>query len=458
MTANLVTIAGPAGESYAPPPPGTLPPITTTGPVVVATGPRNQKRSRWIRTLSSAWSHPEALDRPVLSIAPMPNHEARDGLQALLFALGKDPHVTGASLKDDGSIDVLAAWLLARHVREVIVLDANVGTSSMQRTLVNLVVGVGARIWLIAHHNRSDELDDIADQWAAHRLDLDAFDEWWERPTGRPPRSRRREPVVARCDLPAVAAWTFRADCRRLMTPTRFAEVDGLYTKTFFAAMERFAARSCSTNGVQHEDILALIRAVVRKQADAWQVITCARAVEAAALHHGWAVEVDHRQLLNAAERFPRPGRLGSGDYAAIDAYGRPSWPAACAMVACEIGPDDAREITLADVADDGSTINDHGTIVEVPTGLRPYLVCLKLWRTFDGAGPADPALVERTGQAVGTLWMTRTIRVAEVECGIRLVKERADRHRVSTNDWARAHGIEVRSLRTGGQRKRRQR
>lgn len=439
----------------APALPGTLPALTATGPVVVATGRRDQRRSRWIPTLSTAWCHPEAVDRPVVAMAPQHNLNVRDGMQELLFALGKDPHVTGAGFKDDGNLDVPAAWLLARHTREVIVRDANVASAALQRTLVELAVGVGARIWLVAHEHREDELAELAELWCAHRIGLDTFDTWWARPDDRPPRARRAVPRPVRCDLPPTAALTFRAECRRLLAPERFAEVDELYASELLDARAEFQGRLDAGGTLPHESVLARVRARVREQRDAWQVLVCARAVEAAAVPFGFDVDIDHHQLVNAAERNPRRGRLARTEHAALDAYSRTSWPAAGALAACEVALDDICDITVGDIGDDGATVADKDTTVEVPEALRPYLVAHKLVRVLDGAGDDEPAFITRNGTPASSTWITRTIKVTEVECGVRLAKPRAERRRVTTNDWATAHGISVRTIYDGATRRR---
>jgi pimeloyl-ACP methyl ester carboxylesterase len=76
-----------------------------------------------------------------------------------------------------------------------------------------------------------------------------------------------------RCDLPAAAALTFRAECRRLLPPERFAEVDELYTSELLAARVQFQGRIDAGATMPHEAVLARVRARVREQRDAWQVL-----------------------------------------------------------------------------------------------------------------------------------------------------------------------------------------
>jgi hypothetical protein len=433
------------------PVPDTLPRRELTGAVVVATGRRDQQRSRWIPTLSSAWCHPTAVDRPVVAVAPHNNETLRDGMRELLFALGKDPHVTGAAFKDEGNLDVPAAWLLARGTREVIVRDANLAGAPLLRALLELAVGVGARIWLIAHQHRDDDLDEIAEVWAAHRIDLDQFDVWWSRPERRPQRTRRPIDTLAACDLPASAALTFRADCRRWLSADRFAEVDALYVAEFTTALEEFQARAT----LPHEAIAARLRARVREQREPWQVLTVARAIEAAAFRCGFDIDIDHHQLINAAERNPRPGRLGVDEHAAIDAYSKPSWAAAVAVAACEAGFEDICELSIDSIDDDAAVVDLGDATLDVPATLRPYLVAARLERIFEGAQGADALVINRHNVRVRPQWISKVLRITEVETGVRLTKPRGNRRRITTDDWCVAHGVSIRTIHNGATRRR---
>lgn len=433
------------------PVPATLPPRELTGAVVVATGRRDQQRSRWIPTLSSAWCHPSAVDRPVVAVAPHNHETLRDGMRELLFALGKDPHVTGAAFKDEGNLDVPAAWLLARGTREVVVRDANIASAPLLRALIELSVGVGARIWLIAHHHRDYELDDTAEVWGAHRIDLDQFDAWWSRPERRPNRTRRPIDTLVACDLPASAALTFRADCRRLLSADRFAEVDALYVAELTAALDVFGARKT----LPHEAIAAHLRARVREQREPWQVLTVARAVEAAAFRCGFDIDIDHHQLVNAAERNPRPGRLGVDEHAAIDAYSKPCWAAAVAVAACEAGFEDICELSVDSIDDEASAVNLGDVTLDVPPTLRPYLVAARLERIFEGAQDSDALVINRHNVRVKPQWISKVLRITEVETGVRLTKPRGNRRRLSSGDWCVAHGVSIRTIHNGATRRR---
>jgi hypothetical protein len=431
--------------------PASLPAVTDTGPVVIVTGRRDQSRSRWIGTLSTAWTAPTALNRPVVALAPDHNQTVRDGMRDLLFALGKDPHVTGAAFKDEGNLDVPAAWLIARDTCELVVRDANVAGEALLRTLIELTVGVGARIWLIAHDHRSSDIDWISDLWPATTVDLDTFDTWWERPQQRP--RRRRAPIedLVASDLPASSALTFRADCRRLLDPGRFAEVDAIFVEEFDAAYAEFTGGK----SLPHARIAGSLRARVREQREPWQVLTVARAIEAAAFRCGFDIDIDHHQLLNAAERNPRLGRLGKDEHAAIDAYSRPTWCAAAAIAACGPGFEEVCGVNVGDVADDGSTVTAAGDTVDVPPGSRPYLVAALLLRTFEGSSPADPLLVNRHDVRVKPQWVSKIVRITEAEGGIRLTRARGNRTRLSTDDWCVAHGVQVRTIFNGATRRR---
>jgi hypothetical protein len=302
----------------------------TTGPVVVVTGWRDTDRSRWIATLSTAWSNPTSVARPVVAMQAPATGGRKIGeiLRDLLFALGKSPHVTGGAKTDDGELDVPAAWLLARGVREIIINDAAHLPRSAVRTLVELATGVGARIWLIGHHNRASELDDLVEDWHADEWTLEQFDQAWQRPETLPQRSTRTPPQARRSALPATSALTFRADCRRQLPPGEFDRIDRLYRDMLIDARRHLTDRA-ALGKLDHEALAMLLRREIRSTRTTHEAVITVRAIEAAALPLGFYVDVDLPTLVNAAERNPRPGRNSLEDTAALDAYTRPAYVSA---------------------------------------------------------------------------------------------------------------------------------
>lgn len=180
------------------------------------------------------------------------------------------------------------------------------------------------------------------------------------------------------------------------------------------------------------------------------------RAIEAAALPFGFNVDVDLPTLLNAAGRNPRPGRYSPNDMAALDAYSRPAYPAACAAAACDIPTNDIVELTVGSYQPATGTLHTADGTVAIPAPLRPYLAAQQLVRQLAGAQAADPLLLSERGNPVKLSWVARTVKTTEIECGVRLARPRYDRKALTVLEWATAHGIAVRSIH--GTTRRRQR
>ncbi len=427
-----------------------------TGPVVVVTGWRDPDRARWLPTLSSAWSDPTGTDRPVVCVAAPPGHpKLGEVLRDLLFALGKSPYVTGGAKTDEGSLDIPAAWLLARRTREIIVNDAGQLPHNVLRQLVELAGGVGARLWLIGHHHRTDTLQDIVDEWDATEWALEQLDLAWNRPDEVVRRATAQLEELLRCALPASCALSFLADCRRMLPADQFAALYADYRDELLAARQDFTERQ-GRGKLNHDAIAARIRRQVRAASDTDAVVVTVRAIEAAALPFGFDVDVDLPVLINASERNPRPGRHTLDDAASLDAYARPAYAATCALAMCEVPPQSLVGLTVGDVAADGSTATTTDGVTTIPTVLRPYLVAQTLVRRFAGAEDTDAYLHTERGRPIALHWVARTIKLAEIECGVRLARPRYERKTLTTFEWLTAHGLAVRSLDDATTRKQR--
>jgi hypothetical protein len=431
---------------------------TTTTNVIVANGWRDPDRSRWLPTLSSAWSAPDALERPVVSISPPAASERHLGvvLRELQFALGKDPYVTGSVKTDDGDLDIPAAWLLVRRTQNIIVNEAARLSPSVIRHLIELAHGVGARIWLIAYHNRANDLAEPLEDWDAEEWTLEQFDRAWRRPTSPPDAPVRPSPPTARTTtLPASSALTFRAECRQTLPSERFAHVDNIYRRELLDARATFASWQ-QEGELTHNRLAAHIRRRVRDCGTTDELVTTVRALEAAALLVDFQLDVDLCVLINAAERNPRPGRNTDDDITALDAYTRPAYAAACVLAMLDVTPTQMTALTLNNVDEDNASVTTPETTVRVPEQMRPYLAAQRLTRQFVGAGPDDAFLVTEAGKAVHLSWIARTIKLAESECGVRLARPRYDRKPLTINQWMTVHGLKVRSLNERSKRQQR--
>ncbi len=78
------------------------------------------------------------------------------------------------------------------------------------------------------------------------------------------------------------------------------------------------------------------------------------------------------------------------------------------------------------------------------------------LVRRFAGATDTDTYLLTERDKPVHLHWVARTIKLAEIECSVRLARPRYDRKTLTTFEWLTAHGLTVRSLDDKSTRKQR--
>jgi hypothetical protein len=104
-------------------------------------------------------------------------------------------------------------------------------------------------------------------------------------------------------------------------------------------------------------------------------------------------------------------------------------------------------ELKVADIAEDGGAVTTPDGVITVPEPLRPYLHAQLLVRQFAGATPDQPLLLTEVGKPAHLSWVARTVKLAEVECAVRLARPRYDRKRLSVFPWLTSHGIAVRAI-----------
>lgn len=218
-----------------------------------------------------------------------------------------------------------------------------------------------------------------------------------------------------------------------------------------FVATSRKLRQREAAGTLDHEALGGLLRRRLRAQDSAEALVVTVRAIEAAALMHLWAVEVDMAILVNAAERNPRPGRLHAEHHTALDVYVPTRITAVAALLMCEIDPTSISGLALETISSDGARLTLVDDTIEIPPLLRPYLEAHTLYRRICGAADTDTLLVNERGEVPKLSWFGRLAKLIELEAGVRLSRTRTDRKALTTFEWLAAHGIEVRHIQNTG-------
>ncbi|HEY3548651.1 MAG TPA: hypothetical protein VGK17_21460 [Propionicimonas sp.] len=341
----------------------------------IVAGPRSVEADRWIIGLN----RPEA---GVLAAAARPASDALWSLAAALHrALGQQQPLLTTS---QGDRDLLATWIQAYRIADVIVHHADPYPPTVLHELEALLTRAGARTWYVVdasvHPLVVQEMEQTgaveSQSWAAFRAH-------WEplsagnavEPAGSEGRldpapawaiqhARLERAATRRIDLPYIEGFCAAAGWTRRERPTKVA-IAGAMRET----LDRFDDAEC---------FVAAVRGL------------------AVALHElGWQVTLDVARLAGQSCGVPlsQPGdvvRLGQ-----IRHFRDPRTAAVTALAALDLSRDEILGLQLADVARDGDRIELWHDTLNVPEVVRPVLRAQLLVRTRDGAVGSDPFFVD---------------------------------------------------------------
>lgn len=241
----------------------------------------------------------------------------------LLVALGKNPETLVGERIGTAVWDHARAWLAAAAVTDLVVDRAHHLAVDRLRDLAGLAAWLRCRVWLI--WSGSGDLDAVsaAAQEARARwtsIGPDLLDRLLRLPSRLVPSGSRLASRV----LPAAEFTTFRAACRRHLSPSEFADVDGIYLDAA-GRVDRWIERHHRLRGQGRQAFGAELAVWLRDEqlgpvADPGAALVTLRATQAALFIRGVLLRWDPALLgADPARRLPGtidPNRLPHDLYA----------------------------------------------------------------------------------------------------------------------------------------------
>lgn len=387
-----------------------------------------------------------AADRGVLVFSATPRNEGPAPVtRGLLEAMGKDPRLTdGATCSTRYGWPLLAPWLLGLDVAEIVVDEAQLLPPAVLQELIVLAAGLGIRLWLVAHRPLGEDYPAVLAAWPTVEATEEALAVALAAPrrVPEPPEveeARRVIPVV-----PDSEFLFFRADCRDLLEPGQFAEVDQRYLKAAEDARTWFYG---ADGPVHAEDVARMLRAVLPECSGPDEMLTVIRASAAVLLLAGVLVTCDAAGLRATvvdqdwylARRHP--------DWSALGGYRQPYRAAVCATTAAGFSLDRTAGLVCSEVACDGSWVGSGGSRVAIAPAGRSFLRCQLLARKESGAGPEDPLFVTAEGAPASVRYLREALTEPTVEAGVELATGRVSRRPPTPGQWAARLGIRIRRV-----------
>lgn len=368
-----------------------------------------------------------------------PNLRRRHELgQDLLEALGKRHDVSGCGRNADRDWELLAAWLLAHPINNVVMLDAQWLPGPLLDELCLLAVSCQLTLWLVAHQPIGDHLPEQLERWPHQQTPIrDLVTALANLP------QRENDPVPEPFpEVPLDTFATFRAACRDRLASDEFHTVDQRYLQAAQQARDWFAGRN-----VTEEDLCGWLLEQIRPCQNSHEMLTVVRAVQAAALSAGWFVQVDLAAFLFAADATP-PGVLTSpATWRQFQAYREPHRGAACALLANRCTAHQILDVTLGDIATDGRHVHVDGRNVDMPPTADLYLRAQRQMRVQQGADTTDPLFDTDDGKQEERA-IPDAARQALKELGVPIIAEGIRRRKRSMASWVERLGISVQEIR----------
>lgn len=396
--------------------PAALPP----GAVAVVRTTPDTTYARWTAGLGDP-------DAGVAAVAARPGLRHSGWLaRDLLAALGKRFTVAASGRSADRDWQLVPIWYAAHGITDLIVAGCQQLPAAVVDDLICHTRPLPLRLWLLADNHLPQPLADALAVWPTTPLAQADFTAHWHHHPARHPDAEEdggEERLAAR--LPASDFPTFRADCRRLLADEGFARVDARYRAAFARSQHGLA----DTDPGDAAAVAALARQLLDDCATTAEMTVALRALQAAAFLAGHHLQLDLPTLLAAGEHTPTAARRNPATWKRLRCYRQPLAGAACALAAAGCDLPQMHQLTVADVAADGTHVTVDRTPVAVEPAATPLLAAQRLQRLADGAAPDAPLLVDATADRLTPKRLADAINTAATEACV-AVTHRHVRHR----------------------------
>ena len=356
---------------------------------------------------------------------------------SVLKAMGKRQDVAGMREQPVHNVTVTPCWLAAHRTKLMIIGSAQVWDDRLLRDTLRLLTTSTATVLLVADPGLGNSVSRSAQGFAAQHIDWSDIHRLV--PPIEPNASDTSHDAASDADGPStrvqlpVSDWpTFRHDCRGLLPPETFEELDQVYQRTFTATRTLLKANPHPTKETTRRHLIDLLDT----SANMSEATVALRASQAAHFEAGHSLRINVERVVTRLAH-TRQLRFTTADWKAIRAYREPRRAAICTLYGHNLTIGQIEQFTVRDAHQalndnqiNGQTLTTHG---------RAYLQATILHRAIYGASPNEPFI---TGNKTAS-----TITRAAKEIGI-LISTRPNQHSIhTTNLWKAEFGFQLTSL-----------
>ena len=413
-------------------------PTPRPGELIVVTGNPTTAAMRWIDELSDP-------DRGTVVVAVRPGMRHTGWLaRDLLAAVGKRFTVAAKGRDTDRDWQLVPLWYAAHQITDLIVTGAQALAPKLLDALLAHTRTPPVRLWLLADNHLPDDIAEALGLWPTRRATLEQFTTRWRAHHANRLTAARPNETAAALDtpLPASDFPTFRADCRRLLDPDTFAQVDQRYRHAFAQARQTLADRPRDA-----ANYARLAHELLDDCATTAEMTIAIRALQATAFLAGDHLHVHLPALLAAGEHMPTAARRNPATWQRLRCYRQPLTGAACALAAAGLDLTQMRQLTI-------DAISAHGHRVQLPDETRtiepaaaPLLAAQQLQRRAAGAPGHAPLFVDSNDQPLAPRRFADAINRAATEAGVAVANQRVAHRTPDPASTLRHLGLTVQPL-----------
>lgn len=341
----------------------------------------------------------------------------------ILASLGKDRTLSGKGRNQNEDVGLTAAWLNACETTDLVVQNAELIHPIIITGLVRLSASAHVTLWLLHQPPISDAVHKQISRHATQTAEYDQVPQ----PSTANIAPAATSPSAPPTPIPHVDFPQFLAAIDRIPNPER-DRAAGL----FHQQRREFSDRAiCADDAgdVARQRMTALLCAALPDEA----LIPQIRAVQVAAWHRDFFVDVDLNVLLPSEERpripFEEADRL-------LLRYRQPHRAITVALTMRQIGIDRIADLTIAETRVDGNITID-GAHLQTTTALRCSVRAQRILRLKGGAQGKDRLL----GHAPKSL--ATFVNDAAKDLGIQAAGRRIERQTDEIR-WLKSLGVKI--------------
>lgn len=318
--------------------------------------------------------------------------------QDILDGLGKRPDGLSGGREAWMSLDRAATWLAGEGVKTLFVLRADERDAGAWKLLVTLAAQVGFDLWLLTN---SETLPrghrEFLTDWQVEHVSWQEFIEQWPAPPRGAPRAAADATTsfsllgIPRDDFP-----TFRAACRRLLSPQAFKRVDS----EFASARERVRRCLAESHSFRRDDVLAHVRELLEEAASLDARVARLRGAQVALFGAGHLLSVRIELLASSFVNASRAPVDEHTSAALREHHHTRAVAAAILTLLAGTPPAELVRLTMGCVRPGAVAVRLERQWHTVPAHARGLVNAHLHQRLLDGAGEDDPFLAVRDRDA----------------------------------------------------------